>query len=43
MKQLTIDIETASDEDISECGVIFDSVTIGSNSFASNGYWYIKD
>ena len=24
-------------------GVIFDSVTIGSNSFASNGYWYIKD
>lgn len=24
-------------------GVIFDSVTIGSDSFASNGYWYIKD
>ena len=24
-------------------GVIFDSVTIGSDSYASNGYWYIKD
>lgn len=24
-------------------GVIFDSVTIGGDLFASNGYWYIKD
>lgn len=24
-------------------GIIFDSVTIGDDSFASNGYWFIKD